>query len=370
MSNPTSLRSRVIRLAATFPAESVERRALLNVLASTERRAFVQVLPANYFATRNPYLRQVVVVRRQDHFAIPDPLFVDRQFNPEGVDPPLVLRALAKPGVIGVLTYSDRGMRSFTYQAFVRYPNGSFVALRRFPGDNDMMAAVEYLRRKGMKETRDFRKIETEVARRLQSHDWWAAMSDAPGVWAAGERDMDEIVEMMLDLDPDDARALWAKYAPPEFAFPLDQGQPKLAARPRQAVMGFGRSQRIHAWWRFVSGCRVRGCPVPVRGRPSQRASFTSRLRPMSISKPRFHRLNRMTRWPTISGPRSSQVRSPPKNDVHGRCCAYWFGWAVIHRPFAATQSPAPQSVRMSHSSGRCSCSARWNPRNPGPPMP
>lgn len=59
------------------------------------------------------------------------------------------------------------------------------------------------------------------LTRELASHDWYCAMSDAPGVCAAGEAHMRRIRKIMEDVPVDQARELWTAHAPTDFACPV-----------------------------------------------------------------------------------------------------------------------------------------------------
>lgn len=61
----------------------------------------------------------------------------------------------------------------------------------------------------------------THLDRELSSHDWYCHMSDAPGVYGAGERHMNQIREIIKDVDPEKVRELWAKHAPAAFTCPV-----------------------------------------------------------------------------------------------------------------------------------------------------
>jgi len=60
------------------------------------------------------------------------------------------------------------------------------------------------------------------LGRELAHCDWWACMSDSYEAAVASDRHMEEVVRPLLAAVPvDEARALWAKHAPPEFACPV-----------------------------------------------------------------------------------------------------------------------------------------------------
>lgn len=59
------------------------------------------------------------------------------------------------------------------------------------------------------------------LERELARHDWWCMMSDSYGTTLAGERHMEEIRGIIAKVPSATVRALWAKYAPTQFACPV-----------------------------------------------------------------------------------------------------------------------------------------------------
>lgn len=58
-----------------------------------------------------------------------------------------------------------------------------------------------------------------ELDRELGRHDWYAAMSDAPGIWRVGMRHMDEVIKPLLAHLPEKrGLAVWKKHAPEAYA--------------------------------------------------------------------------------------------------------------------------------------------------------
>jgi|SaaInlV_100m_DNA_2_1039680.scaffolds.fasta_scaffold47382_3 hypothetical protein len=51
--------------------------------------------------------------------------------------------------------------------------------------------------------------------------DWYSAMSDDHGVWAAGERRMRELRHVLKEITPEKARLLWEAHAPDGFICPV-----------------------------------------------------------------------------------------------------------------------------------------------------
>jgi hypothetical protein len=133
---------------------------------------------------------------------------------------------------LGFGVYNKRGLASYMYDVHAiiegvdrRRADGSEVRFQRAVqiGYATTVEEVEAL-------VRDFHSkyvglSEDEVAalaeHELKMHDWYCAMSDAPGVWKAGEVHMDKtLLPLLAHLPTNRGRKLWKKYAPEGFRSP------------------------------------------------------------------------------------------------------------------------------------------------------
>jgi hypothetical protein len=60
-----------------------------------------------------------------------------------------------------------------------------------------------------------------ELETRLKSHDWYCDFSDDHSVWSSGEASRKKILTLITQVNPEQARELWAKYAPKGFSCPI-----------------------------------------------------------------------------------------------------------------------------------------------------
>ena len=58
------------------------------------------------------------------------------------------------------------------------------------------------------------------LERELERHDWYSVYSDDHSVWAAGERHITLIMDLMKQVPEETAKALFAKYAPADTTPP------------------------------------------------------------------------------------------------------------------------------------------------------
>ena len=59
--------------------------------------------------------------------------------------------------------------------------------------------------------------LEKQAIERLKSHDWYHMISDSNSVHFAGEKDMNEILEMLSFFNIDHARKIYKEYSPNDF---------------------------------------------------------------------------------------------------------------------------------------------------------
>ena len=59
--------------------------------------------------------------------------------------------------------------------------------------------------------------FEKQAIKRLKSHDWYHMMSDSNSVHFAGDRDINEILEMLSFFNLDRARKIYKEYSPDDF---------------------------------------------------------------------------------------------------------------------------------------------------------
>lgn len=155
---------------------------------------------------------QTVVVLERGFKAFPPTLFHDDEFQPEDVRERAAKQAARLLDRGGALGYGIYDRRNYQFIVYGTVPQGLVHNLGRAyePEDVDKLVR-DYAKRV----TGDGRKAERELERELKRHDWYAAMSDAPGVWRAGERHMNEVIKPLLAAVPQEVGiALWKKYAP------------------------------------------------------------------------------------------------------------------------------------------------------------
>jgi len=185
---------------------------------------------------------QFVVVTENTNLQFPASLFDGLNFHSEqaiekGREQALhqVKRTSILGDNLGFGTFGTRGMTSYMYTVYAivegvehRHADGSEVRFQRTVqiGYAHKVPEVEAL-------VRDFHAkyvglSEDEVAalteHELKMHDWYCAMSDAPGVWRAGETHMSTVVMPLLaHLPTSRGNKLWEKYAPDGFRSPYPQ---------------------------------------------------------------------------------------------------------------------------------------------------
>ena len=60
--------------------------------------------------------------------------------------------------------------------------------------------------------------LEKQAIERLKSHDWYHMMSDSNSVHFDGEKNMNEILEMLSFFDFEYARKIYKEYSPDDFS--------------------------------------------------------------------------------------------------------------------------------------------------------
>lgn len=173
----------------------------------------------------NPSVQHIVLVNASAPTrTFPKTLFDGSNFHSDDVlekARALAAHELTRTSILGPAlgfgVFHRLGMYSYTYRVYGVTPNGA-VELGAVHKVEEVEAMVRaYHEGLGAIEER-VEKLRGELGR----HDWYCAMSDAPGVWRAGETHMRQnILPLLASLPPDEAQALWAEYAPEGFGFPL-----------------------------------------------------------------------------------------------------------------------------------------------------
>lgn len=113
---------------------------------------------------------------------------------------------------LGFGIFQRRGMASYRYEVYA-IVQGKALNVGLAGKAKEVEAVVRSFHAKY--ESRAAEDLLEELDRELSRHDWYAAMSDAPGVWSAGERHIDEVIRPLLAYVPrEQGLALWQKHAP------------------------------------------------------------------------------------------------------------------------------------------------------------
>jgi hypothetical protein len=183
---------------------------------------------------------QFVVITEKTNLQYPMSLFDGNNFHTEAIVEKgrkdamyQVKRTSILGDNLGFGVYNKRGMTSYMYDVYAivegvdrRHADGSETRFQRAVqiGYAHKVQEVEDL-------LRDFHSkyvglSEDEIAalteHEMRGHDWYCAMSDAPGVWRAGETHMNTaILPLLAHLPTSRGRKLWKKHAPEGFRCPV-----------------------------------------------------------------------------------------------------------------------------------------------------